>query len=255
MIRVMIVDDEAPARERLAGLIGADPDFQVAAQTANGLEAMRLLKQDPVDLVFLDIQMPEMNGLELASYLAEWKTPPLIVFATAYDEYAVKAFEAHAIDYILKPYDAERLKKTFATVKEQIRLQKSVRGKLVSLGEDLMKSGAVKMVVGRKRNSKDRIMIDPREVLFFQAHLAEVTAHLEGQELIVSKTLEALIKLLDPSKFVQPHRSYIVNLAKVEKVVPLFKENYELVLKDSKHTHIPLSRHRSQEIKKRLTNW
>lgn len=255
MIRVMIVDDEALARERLAAFIGEDSEFEIISQAADGLEAMRLLKENRIDVLFSDIQMPGMTGLELASYLAEWKNPPLVVFATAYDAYAVKAFETHAIDYILKPYDKERLKKTFELVKSQVRLKVSAQEKLQSLGDDLMKSGAVKMVVGRKRNSKDRMVIDPAEVFYFYAHGAEVTAHLEGQEWIISRTLEELMKALDGNRFIQPHRSYIVNLSKVEKVVPLFKDNYELILKDSKHTHIPLSRHRSQEIRKRLTNW
>ena len=255
MIRIMVVDDESLAREQLIGLIRTDPDLRVVSQANNGLEAMRLLTADPVDVVFLDIQMPGLSGLEMATYLAVWKDPPLVVFATAYDEYAVKAFETHAIDYILKPYDATRLAKTFVKLKEHIRLKMSSRQKLQSFGEELLKTGAVKMITGRKRNSKDRMVIDPSEVFFFQAQMAEVTAHLEGQTLIVYKTLEELTQMLDPAKFVQPHRSYIVNLAKVEKVVPLFKENYELVLKDSGHTHIPLSRHRSAEIKKRLSNW
>ena len=256
MIRVMIVDDETLARERLARFVSEDPDFKIIAEASNGIEAMRKLKESPAaEVIFLDIQMPEMNGLELASYLAEWKNPPLIVFATAYDEYAVKAFESHAIDYVLKPYVRERLQKTFATVKEQVRLRRPTRPRLVSLEEELVKAGAVQRIVGRKRNSKDRIMIDPLEVFYFQARLAEMTAHLEGKEYVVNKTLEELMKVLDPACFVQPHRAYIVNLSKVEKVAPFSKNHFELVLSNASRTKIPMSRYRSQEIKQRLASW
>jgi DNA-binding LytR/AlgR family response regulator len=255
MIRVLVVDDEASARNRLLQFIKEEPEFEAAGTAANGAEALCRVKDLTVDVVFLDIDMPGMNGLEVAGCLAKWQDPPIVVFATAFDQYAVKAFEAHALDYILKPYDGSRLKEAFGRVKEQIRLKQSAKNKLAALEKELSARGTLKKIVGRKRNSKEKIMIDPEEVFYFHASNTEVMAALADKELIVNMTLEELLGVLDPTRFVQPHRSYIANLGQVEKVIPMFKENYELVMKDPKHTHIPLSRHQRQEVQKRLANW
>ena len=122
-----------------------------------------------------------------------------------------------------------------------------------ALGKDF--AAQVKKLVGRKANSKERILLDPADVLYFHAHLAQVTARMEDKEWIVNLTLGELEKTLDPARFARSHRAYIVNLGKVEKVIPMFNENFELILKDPAKTHIPLARRNAGEFKKKLGNW
>jgi len=196
-----------------------------------------------------------MNGLEVAGCLSKWKNPPLVVFATAFDNYALKAFEAHALDYILKPFDGSRLKEAFERVREQIRLKKSTKEGLTALDKDLAARGTVKKVIGRKRNSKEKILIDPDEVYYFHALNTEVTAWLADKELIINLTLEELEDALDPTRFFRSHRAFIVNISKIEKVAPLFNENFEILLKGAVKAKLPLSRRRAGELKKLLSNW
>lgn len=253
MIRVMVVDDEALALERLVKYIASDPEFKIVARAFDGIEAIRLSKSIPADVVFLDIDMPGKNGIEVALELADQETPPVVVFVTAHNEFAVKAFELHAIDYILKPYDPARLQKSLERVKEAVKLKKPMREKLTAFGNDY--AAQSRKIVGRRSNSKERVLIDPADVFFFFAHLAQVTAHLGDKEFIVNLTLEELEKTLEPVCFARPHRAYIVNLSKVEKVVPMFNENFELILKDPAKTHIPLARRNAKEFKAKLSNW
>ena len=253
MIRVMVVDDEALARERMVRLVASDPELELVAQAADGVEAMRLLAKQSVDVLFLDIDMPGKNGIEVALELADQKTPPRVVFVTAHNEFAVKAFEAHAIDYVLKPFDPERLRKSFERVKEAVKLKQPAREQLAAFGDDY--AAKVRKIVGRRPNSKERVLIDPADVFYFNAHLAQVTAHLSEKEFIVNLTLDELEQSLDSVHFARSQRAYIVNLSKVEKVVPMFNENYELILKDTAHTHIPLARRNAKEFKQKLGNW
>lgn len=253
MIKVMVVDDEVFARERMVKLIASDPELEVVAQAADGVEALRLLEKNAVDVLFLDIDMPGKNGIEVALELADDPASPRVVFVTAHNEFAVKAFEAHAIDYVLKPFDPERIQKSFERVKEAVKLKKPMGEKLAALGDDY--AAKVRKIVGRRANSKERVLIDPAEVLYFYASLARVSAYLGDKEWLVTLTLEELERSLDPAQFARSHRAYIVNLSKVEKVVPMFNENYELILKDPAKTHIPLARRNAKEFKKKLGNW
>ncbi|MFH0985386.1 MAG: LytTR family DNA-binding domain-containing protein [Candidatus Omnitrophota bacterium] len=253
MIKVMVVDDEAPARERMVRLIACNPGFKVVAQASDGVEALHLLEEHAVDILFLDIDMPRKNGIEVALELADQNTPPQVVFVTAHDEFAVKAFEAHAIDYVLKPFDEERIEKTFKKIKEAVRFKRLSGQEWAAFGDDY--ASKVQKIVGRRVNSKERILIDPADVFYFHANLAMVVACLGDKEWNVTLTLDELERSLGPAHFARSHRAYLVNLAKVEKVVPMFNENYELVLKDNAHTHIPLARRNAKEFKKKLGNW
>jgi DNA-binding LytR/AlgR family response regulator len=249
----MVVDDEALARERMVKLMASDPELEVVAQAADGEEAMRLLQEHPVDVLFLDIDMPGKNGIEVALELADQEMPPRVVFVTAHDEFAVKAFEAHAIDYILKPFDPERLQRSFQKVKEAVRFKRLSGKKWAAFGDDY--AAKIRKIVGRRPNSKERVLIDPADVFYFFAHLSLVSAYLSDKEWSVSLTLDELERSLDPAQFARSHRAYIVNLSKVEKVVPMFNENYELILKDNARTHVPLARRNAGAFKKKFGNW
>ena len=255
MIRVMVVDDEPLSVKELTRLIRQDKDFQITAEATSGTDALEKLKDSTVDIVFLDIEMPGLNGLDVASELARWEKPPRVVFATAYDEYALEAFEAHAIDYILKPFDPERLKKTLERIKTLAQSEKPSAEKFLSLEDDLIQKGILKKLVGYRRKSKDRILIEPKDVYFFQAKLSEVWAYVEGQELMIHSPLKELLKSLDPTQFAQTHKAYLVNLGKVEKVSPLFSGNFEISLKHPALSKIPLSRRYAKAFKDLLKGW
>lgn len=252
----MLADDEPLAQEELSRLIAEDKDFQVVAKASNGTEALEKLKGAQADVIFLDIEMPGLNGLEVASRLAEdWEKPPLVVFATAYHEYAVKAFEANAIDYILKPYDPERLKKALARAKTFLQSKASAKEQLISLVDYSVQKGLLRRLIGRRRLSKERVFVDPGQVYYFHAELAEVWARLENEELLIHSTLKELLQNLDPAHFCQTHKAHIVNLDKIEKVSPMFSGNFEIILKDSKHSKIPLSRRYAKKLKQLLGGW
>ena len=255
MIRVMVVDDEQLSHEELKLLIAEDPQFQVLEEAENGIEALEKIKQAAVDVIFLDIEMPGLNGLEVAGRLAEWDHPPLVVFATAYNEYAIPAFEAHAIDYLLKPYDPERLKKTLIRIKETLKNKIPSKQKLMSLENYLIQKGILKKLVGHRRSSKERIVIEPAQVYYFYAKLSEVFAYLADEELIINITLKDLVANLDPIQFAQTHKAYIVNLDKIEKVSPMFSGNFEITLKAPKRSTIPLSRRYAKNLKGLLGSW
>lgn len=255
MIRAVVADDEPLAQEELTHLIEADREFQIVGRARNGKEALDQIRRGHADVVFLDIEMPGLNGLEVASRLAEWQNPPLVIFATAYDRYAIDAFETHAIDYILKPYESKRLTKTFEHVRERLKAKRPTRESLLSLEDYLIRKGTLKKLVGHRRNSKDRAVIDPSEVHFFSAKLSEVLARVGDEELIVNSTLKEVLAQLEPTRFVQTHKSYVVNLDQVEKVSPLFSGNFQITLRDPKLPKIPVSRRFAKKLKGSLPSW
>jgi two-component system, LytTR family, response regulator LytT len=255
MITVIIVDDEPLARQELARLIRLEKDFEIVGEAESGDTALELVQKIKPDLLFLDIEMPGLSGLEVASKLSEWENPPRVVFATAYHQYAVEAFEANAIDYILKPFEPLRIKKALDRVRKTVSKSDSSRQNLVSLQDHFIQKGILKKLTGHERNRKDRIVIDPSEVYFFSADAEEVVAHLGQQDLIIGASLKDVLSQLDPEKFSQTHKSYIVNLDKVQKVSPMFSGNYEITLKPPHTSKVPISRRFASGIKKLLGLW
>jgi len=255
MIRALIVDDERLARGALTRLIEKDDQFQIVAQASSGEEALQKMQVSQVDVVFLDVEMPGLNGLEVAARLAEWEHPPLVVFSTAYDQYAIKAFETNAIDYILKPVRPDRFEKTFARIKEAIRTKQPSRQKLVALQDDLIAEGKLKRLVGYQPRSKVRRVFDLSGVFYFEMKYGDIHAHLADQDLVVRYTLQEVLALLDSSQFTQTHKSYIVNLDKVANVEPVFHGNFQITLKGEKAFKVPLTRTYLETFKARLGDW
>lgn len=255
MIKILIVDDESLAREELKRLVLLDKECQVAGVAVNGEEALRGVESHDPDAIFLDIDMPGLSGLEVASRLAQEDHPPLIIFATAFNQYAIDAFDLNAIDYVLKPYQPGRIQRALDRLKEVLKDRVAFRNRLIALEDTLIRKGMLKKLAGHRKNSKERIVLDPREVLYFQVRFSEVFACQESGELIVRSTLKELLENLDPSQFTQAHKAYLVNVAKVEKVAPLFSGNFEITLKDPKHSKIPLSRRYAKSLKTLLGGW
>lgn len=255
MIRLFLADDEPLARENLAKILSEDSELQIAGSASNGIDALAQIHRLKPDAVFLDIEMPGKNGLEVAAELSEMEKPPLVIFITAYNLYAVQAFEADAVDYLLKPADAARVQKTLERVKARLCTGASGPERLRSLTDNLIKKGLLKKIAVRRRNAKDRLLIEPSEVLYFHARLSEVIAFWGTEELIVNSTLKELTAQLNPQEFVQTHKAYLVNVAKVAKISPMFSGNFEITLNAPSKPVLPLSRRYAKHLKSLLSQW
>lgn len=251
MIKVMVADDEKSVREKITEMISSNPNFEIVGVAENGREVLHQLEHKEPDVLFLDVEMPEMSGIEVASQLAHSANPPWIVFVTGYQKYALDAFENNAIDYVLKPFNAQRLDKALARVMKYDMEKKGVRAKLESFEKEMIDKGVLKKLMGHKRNSKEKIVFSPEDVFYFHSHLRDVTAYLENDGVIMSITLKELIDRLDPHRFMMVHRAYIVNLDKIKKIVPMFAGAVDIILSHSQYK-VPGSRKYARLLKKFL---
>jgi two-component system, LytTR family, response regulator len=224
VIRALIVDDEAPARDKLGRWLAEHADITVAGESADGLAAAAALAALKPDVVFLDIQMPGMSGLELAAQL-EPADAPLIVFVTAFDEHAIKAFDLNAVDYLLKPYDKDRLRKTL----ERLRRRRGGQG-----------AGPAVQIARTQLGSSERLLVPERDVLklidassihWLEADDNYVHVHTAGATYLLRRTLTDLLAQLGEQRFARIHKSAAVNLAEVASLSPLFKGDHEVQLR------------------------
>ena len=243
MPTVLLVDDEPLAREELKRLLGACHDVRVVGEAADGREALDKIRTLSPQVVFLDIRMPKLTGLEVANELLNTENPPVIIFATAYDEYAVKAFELSAVDYILKPYEKERILRAVDRAKLLLGQTETLKDQFQVLSRAAAKGSFVDRICGYPPETKERIFFDVASSMYFHAELTDVFAHLKtGQTYLVKTTLKELITRLNPKKFFQVHKAHIVNTDFVERVAPATSGNFVIHLNDSTKTQIPLSR-------------
>jgi two-component system, LytTR family, response regulator len=226
VIRILVADDESPARDKLQRWLGELNDIEVVARAEDGLQAAAAIDQLRPDVVFLDIQMPGLNGLEVAAQL-EQATAPLIVFVTAYDEHAVKAFDLNAVDYLLKPYDKERLLKAVARVHDR-------------LGDRHSRSPAV-ATARAQTGSSERLLVPEGERLqlidsgaidWLEADDNYVHVHTASRKYLLRRTLQDLLAQLGEQRFARIHKSAAVNIAAVASLTPLFKGDYEVSLRN-----------------------
>jgi two-component system LytT family response regulator len=246
MIKVLIVDDESLARTRLRRMLSSFEDLEVVGEAANGLEALQNVQKFAPDLLFLDIEMPELNGLEVAESLGE--DGPAVVFVTAYSEHALKAFELSAADYLVKPVSPERLAETL----EKIRKRKGGDGSLaVKELVARLDEGRTKRRMAVKCGSKYKVF-DPALISAVMAKDHYAVVRVDGQELTADDSLDALIKRLDPRKFLRIHRSAMINLDYLKELEHEGDRKYSAVLSDPLKTRLPVSRDRLDELKKIL---
>jgi two-component system, LytTR family, response regulator len=234
--RAVIIDDETLAREITKKYLSDNNNISVAAECSNGFEAIKTINELKPDLIFLDIQMPKLNGFEMLELLDD---PPVIIFTTAYDQFALKAFEANAVDYLLKPYSRERFDE--AIQKAVMRLQsKSSQTQLIkNLIEqsDSKKEFLERIVV----KNGTRISIIPVEnVSYIEAQDDYVMIHSAEGKMLKQKTMKFFSEHLDPKEFIRVHRSYIVALNRINKIELLEKDTYQLILNDK--TIVPVSK-------------
>jgi two-component system LytT family response regulator/two-component system response regulator LytT len=270
-ISALIIDDEQLARDELAYLLQAAPDIEVLAQGANGIEAVELIEEHHPDLVFLDVQMPGLDGFAVIQRVIDrhrklkdnqsWQLPQF-VFATAYDQYAVRAFDVNAVDYLLKPFDRGRVDKALERVRTRIagdaaaaQGESPIESQLDALLH-LLKNGQqgpgrtaqpAKLIV---QAGSRLLLVDQAEICFAEINegvIRVVTQQFEGQS--KCRTIEELLDQLDPALFWRAHRSFVVNINQIREVVPWFKSTYQLRMNDKKQTEIPVSRAQTKRLR------
>jgi len=233
-IKTLIVDDEPLARERIRTLLAKEPDIEIAGECADGDEALAAMRKHAPDLVFLDVQMPEMDGFEVLRHLGK-DVPPVVIFVTAYDQHAVKAFEVHALDYLLKPFKQSRFKEAVQRARDQIvhRQTGVVSKRLLQLLEERKPAAAYLSRLAVKE--KERVLfVKTTQIEWIESAGNYVLLHVGKQTHIVRETLTALETQLDPKQFLRISRSTLVNLDCVRELQPMFKGEYVVVLHDGR---------------------
>ncbi len=249
-LSAIIVDDEQLARDELAFLLQATGDVEVLAQGKNGIEAVNLVKEHSPDLLFLDVQMPGLDGFGVIKKLIDKKMHmPQVVFATAYDQYAVKAFEVNAIDYLLKPFEKSRVEQSVRKAKEKVGATGAPNERLETLVRSALspKPQASKVLI---KSAGRLFLVDQKDICYASIEdgvITLVTPHMEGQS--NCRTLEELLESLEPNLFWRAHRSYLVNINRIREVVPWFKSSYQLRMDDKKQSEIPVSRAQTKRLR------
>lgn len=236
-MRILIVDDERPARDKLRRYLEQEPDVAALDEARDGIEALERIATFKPDVVFLDIQMPEVSGIELAASLPA--PAPLIVFATAFDQYAIRAFDANAIDYLLKPYDRERLQRALERVRQRLQAPKPLPA--FDSGHE------VKQLLVTERGVTRVIRVD--EVQWIETADNYVVLHTAGEQPLMRQTLAGLLDKLGP-RFVRCHRRAAVQLSWIDSVIALDKGDCELVLRGG--ARVPCSRQFKANVLEKL---
>ncbi|WP_027364174.1 LytR/AlgR family response regulator transcription factor [Desulfotruncus alcoholivorax] len=255
-LKALIVDDEYPARQELRFLLNNFNNIEIVGEAANAQEALALIKALDYQILFLDISMPGMTGLELGAAIQELPQQPHVIFITAYDEYAVQAFEVNAVDYLLKPVEPGRLKKA---------IDKVVKASHENSGNNVEKAVS--------DTDKTKVKIDPSQI-----RIDRIPAEKQGKTVLVAEsdifyafteqdyiyiktfndklftrfTLKELEARLNPQVFFRTHRCYLVNLHKVREIVPFFNGTYNLVVEDKENSEVPVSRAQAKKLRKIL---
>jgi two-component system response regulator LytT len=234
MLKALVVDDEAPARSELRYLLGEAGGVEVVGEAGNAVEALQLIKAIPYDVIFLDIQMPGLTGVQLAEVLSGLSRPPSIIFVTAHSEHAVKAFEVKATDYLVKPVEIDRLRQAI--------------GRLEPAAEQA--PAKVERIPVEKAGKK--LLITVADILYVMAKDDYSYLYTPADRYLSTISLAQLEVKLEPVGFFRIHRRYLVNLAKVKEVVPMYGGTLLLTLADEASTQIPVSRRRVPALKKAL---
>ena len=251
MIRVLVADDEIPARQRLIDLLQRDDQVASVSEAADGQTAVEMIEREKPDLLFLDVQMPELDGLGVIDAIGV-ADMPLTVFVTAYDQHAIRAFEANALDYLLKPFSDERFESTMSRVKARLD-ERSMK----EFGQRVMKMVSAAPAAPERR--LDRLVVKAGgttrfirviDIDWIEAAGVYVTLHVGGKELLYRAALNDLAEKLDPRRFVRVHRSALINIESVVQLEPISHGEFEAVLKNGSRTRV--SRTYRGQLEKRL---
>ena len=252
-LRTLIVDDEPLARERVRMMLGMHDDVAVIGEVGDGQQAIDAIRQERPDLVFLDVQMPSVDGFGVLRAL-EGEIMPYVVFVTAYDQYALRAFEVHALDYVLKPFNAERFSQALQRARAAITKRDDVEG---SVDKDRLRSLVASLTA--EQREKQRIVVKSSGRVFFvkvddidwiEAEGNYVRLHMGAQSHLLRETMKGMESVLDTSQFIRIHRSTIVNADRIRELQPLFHGEYAVILRDG--TRLVASRGPDNRLKKLL---
>jgi two-component system LytT family response regulator len=247
-IRTVVVDDEPIARARVVALLGDEPDVQVIGEYADGQQALEAIERTTPDLVFLDVQIAELNGLDLARRLGQ--SPPAIVFVTAYDDYALGAFEVHALDYLLKPFGADRFKAAVSHAREQLARRRATGTRSVvapGAGFARTEPACDRLIV---RSSGRIYFVATSDIDWCEAAGNYIRLHAGARTHFMRETMARLQEVLDPAHFVRIHRSTIVNVDRIQELRSTFNGEYLVLLSDG--TRLTLSRGYRHALQTRL---
>jgi len=257
---VVVVDDEEPARNELCFQLRQVDEVEIIGEAADGIKALQLIKSRKPDLALLDIQMPGLTGFEVARKLVLQKTDAQVVFVTAYDHYAIEAFEINAVDYLLKPVEPARLKRTLERVRNlqhsdspnNTAIKTFTAEDLERVGKFIDKRYSRPEPIAVKFDNK-LVLVQPDDIIFISLEndaIEIVTRSLRGFS--NCRTLDELQSNLDPSVFWRVHRSHIVNIHKIKEILPRLSRNYVLKMTDPKNTQIPVSRTQTKRLREYL---
>lgn len=230
-IRVLIVDDEPPARERILALLADEPDIAVLGECESGLAAVEMIRNLDPDLVFLDVQMPGLDGFGVVAELGG--ALPVLVFVTAYDAYAVRAFEVHALDYLLKPFDRERFRETLDRARAALT-ERVTPGLSAGLAAPITEADPGRTPLRRLLAKRDGrlVVLKAAEIDWIESSANYASLHVGKETYLVRETMQSLEGRLDPAQFLRIHRSTIVNLDRVQEIEPYFHGDYIVRLAD-----------------------
>jgi two-component system, LytTR family, response regulator len=239
-IRTIIIDDMTIARERIKRLLQKDADIEVIAECRNGQEAVNAIRALSPDLVFLDVQMPKIDGFDVVGKIGA-EEMPAVIFVTAYDDFALRAFEINAIDYLLKPFDEERLLRAVERAKREIKARQSgdFNNQLSRLLEEVKKDSKFLKRIA-VRSGQQTIILQTEEIDWIGAARVYCELHVGRDVHLIREPLKEFEEKLDPEKFVRVHRSTIVNIDRVKALHPLFNNDHLIILNDG--TELNLSR-------------
>lgn len=245
MIRCVIIDDEPLARELLADYLSSFPEVELVGAFQDGFEGFKGITEQKPDLVFLDIEMPKINGFELLELLDE---PPCVIFTTAYDSYAIQAFERQAIDYLLKPFSVDRLRKALEKAHRQLLEPGELSSRLFALHEEPPIREYLNRVVVKTGTRIHILPVDAITVFSAEGDYVKIVS--EGKGYLKLGTMGYFEKVLNPEEFTRIHRSHLVNVSMISKIEPFQKENFLAYLKDG--TQLPVSKKGMSKLRKVL---
>ena len=252
-IRVLVVDDEPLAREKIRGMAADDAELRVVGECSNGAEAIEAIQTLRPDLLLLDVQMPELGGFDVLEALAREEHVPAVIFVTAYDHYAVRAFEVHALDYLLKPFDRERFQAAIERAKRQLRRDNGapIDARILRLLEQISEQPrySERLVV----KSGGRVFfLNTDEIDWVEAEGNYVNIHAGKKAYLLRETISGLESQLDPKEFVRIHRSAIANINRIKELQPWSHGEYHVILQDG--TQLTLSRSYRDKLQAALGN-
>ncbi len=246
-IKALIVDDEPLARERLRAWLREEPNVELLGECSDGRQALEAIRASKPDLLFLDVQIPELDGLGVLEALGE-AVPPAVIFVTAYDQFAVKAFEVHAVDYLLKPFDRERFRAALRRAEDRLERPESgaVAAQVAALSAELRPPGQPVTRLAVKTDGR-YLLLKAEEIDWIEAADNYVSLHVGPRTHLLRETMASIESRLDPARFLRISRSAIVNIERIKELQPLFHGEHIVVLRDG--TKLTLSRNYRDKLK------